>query len=211
MIRFFKLAFGVVLLLSEAILADQKPTVFAVAKVDGFTKTVDGQLYYLIAVRCYDPDILAQAYTGVGLQYVKPALHFGHCEKGRLPILELEANESKSWAPDFFHQLHFRWVSLPKKGTLKVRYGLVWKTSDGISGDVPRKPPFEVDVATMPVVKAKSARELKEAMDRQISPAKDEDSTGESTRNTDTPTAGFFNNCRVADCSSSVKSSGKIA
>jgi hypothetical protein len=143
-------------LLASVASADEMQTIRAVAKVAGVTKTVDRRVYHLVAVRCYDPEVTAEAHSGSGLRPGEPVVSFADH-----PALKLSSDEAKTWSGAFFHEL--RWVALPEKGVLEIRYGL----SNRLSGKDPRAA-FRVDVVKLPEVKAASGSELSKAMDRLV-------------------------------------------
>jgi hypothetical protein len=143
-----------------AIAAEQK-TVYAVAKVDGKTKKIDGQVYHLIAIRP-DPGF---ALLGSGL--TNPVLLVeGSRGKAALAdgdkVRELEDGTCRN-------QLF--WLRLPDKDEIEVIWGALADPREKNAGLRDRlikagHTPFKVDVQKLPVVKASDAKELLAALDK---------------------------------------------
>jgi hypothetical protein len=140
--------------------AEQK-TVYAVAKVDGKTKKVGGQVYHLIAIRL-DPVICL---LGSGL--TDPVLLVGGCQ-GKATLASGD-KEKKLEDGGCRHLL--LWLRLPDKGEIEVLWGALAdpKEKDAQLRDRLIKAgytPFKVGVQKLPVVKASNAKELLAALDK---------------------------------------------
>jgi hypothetical protein len=143
-----------------AVAAEQK-TVYAVAKVDGKTKKIDGQVYHLIAIRL-DPGI---SLLGSGL--TDAVLLVGGCH-GKATLAR---DDKETKLEDGGCRYGLLWLRLPDKGEIEVLWGALddpkeknAKLRDRLikAGYVP----FKVDVRKLPVVKASEAKEILAALDK---------------------------------------------
>ena len=152
--------------LAPAANAAERKTVTAVAKVDGKTKTIDGKVYSLVAVRLD----LSVHLLGSGLG--SPVLVLsGHDGRAELEDGDKEGELSGTTGPKLL------WLRLPDDGAVEVVWGAL-APAKGTDAELRKQlvdagyVPFKAEVKTMPVVKAGTAKELTAALDDLAKPAK---------------------------------------
>jgi hypothetical protein len=141
--------------------AVEKKTVYAVAKVDGRTKKIDGKVHHLVALRL-EPKVFLLG-TGLG----NPVLLVGGVA-GRAALTDEDKERALE---DNARRVRVLWLSLPDKGRIEVLWGGLSdpKEKDEVlrgrlvkAGYVP----FRVDAQKLPVVKASDAKDLLAALDK---------------------------------------------
>jgi len=140
-------------------IAPEKATVFAVAKVDGRTRRIDGQLYYLVAIRL-NPLMMRPGATNSVLAL---GGHIGS-------IWAVEEADQERALEDELRRYQLRWLRLPDEGSLEVVWGsLTYPVEkEGVLRDRLVKSgyvPFRVDLRKFPALEAGSAKELLAALD----------------------------------------------
>jgi hypothetical protein len=144
----------------EAVAAENE-TVFAVAKVDGKTKMIDGHIYHLVAIKL-DARIWLQG-TGLGS-----------------PVLAVEGNLGKTALADGDKErdmaeraggVEMLWLRLPEKGEIEVVWGALSDPKESATELRDRLvkagyKSFKIEVRKIPVVKADGKKELSAALDR---------------------------------------------
>lgn len=132
-----------------------KGTVFAVAKIGGKTKTIDGEVYHLVAIKL-DPSVLLLN-TGLGSSVL--------LVKGSEGKVALEEGDKERELEDKGHRYRLYWLRLPDKGEIEVLWGGLSdpKEKEAVLRERLIKAgyvPFKVDVQKLPVVKPGGAKEL---------------------------------------------------
>jgi len=149
------------LCVSQMGVAAEKKTVYAVAKVDGRTKRIDGKVYHLVAMKL-DPSVFLLN-TGLGSSVL--LINGSHGKAA------LEDGDKERELQDRGHRIHLLWLHLPDKGEIEVLWGGL---SDPKEKDAELRvrlikagyAPFTVDVQKLPAVKAGDAKELVFALDK---------------------------------------------
>ncbi len=156
------LVFAIALLcIGRASAGPEKETVFAVAKIDGKTKKLDGKVYHLAAIKL-DPSVLLLN-TGSGSSVL--------LVKGSVGKVALEEGDKERELEDAGHRYRLYWLRLPDTGEIEILWG-------GLSDPKEAEPvlrerlikagylPFKVDVQKLPVVKPGDAKELLSELDK---------------------------------------------
>jgi hypothetical protein len=152
---------AVALLGASQVGAAEKQSVYAVAKVDGKTKRIDGEVYHLVAIKL-DPSVLLLN-TGLGSSVL--------LVKGSEGKVALAEGDEERRLEDKEHRYSLCWLRLPAKGEIEVLWGGL---SDPKEGEAVLRErlikagyaPFKVDVQKLPVVKPGDAKGLLAELDR---------------------------------------------
>jgi hypothetical protein len=147
--------------------APERKTVYSVAKVDGRTKKIGGEVYHLVAIRL-DPRIWL---LGSGL--TNPVL----LVQGSLGKAALADEDEERELADTTRRYELFWLRLPDKGEVEVIWGALAdpKEKDAELRDRLIKAgyaPFKVDAQKLPVVKPGDAKELLAELSKLAEPPK---------------------------------------
>ena len=157
----------VLLCLGQMSSAAGKKTVYAVAKVDGRTKKIDGQEYQLVAIKLEPHVLLLNSGLGASVLLIN----------GCHGKTALEEGDKERKLDDGTYRVRLMWLRLPDTGEIEVLWGGL---SDPKEKDKELRArlvkagyvPLAVDVEKLATVKAGNAKELASALDKLAEPSK---------------------------------------